>query len=862
MEEHARRLSPEALLAHAGWLRQLAASLVADPGAADDVVQDTCLAALLHPPTVDRPLEPWLARVARNFAFRGRRGELRRAAHELAAGPAREAPTPAQTVERLELQRSVVEAVLAIEEPFRTTIVQRYFEGHPAAEIARRFGVPGGTVRWRLKRGLAELRARLDGRFGSREGWYALLAPLARRGAGAGPGTLSPSAASSTVLSTMLAMSALKATAVLVMVVVAGVAWWSFAARSGPPASASIAAESAPAEPAGLEARPSTEGLARMPGDARQETALETGGEPALPAGAALVAPQTAVVEVRFVDATGAPWGGVRFGAHDERRPTAEWGPPVLSLADGRARLELVFPDPRLEDPRTFSHALAFLASRGGCTTVVQRALVRLGETTHLGDVVLAKGVRLSGRVLDEQGRGIPGATIGSTAAQLPPQEDGRLARHGSKAFDLPVTRSADDGTFVLDGVGAGTWRLWGHASGTRYGWSAPLAVTAERDLLALELVLPPLLAGDRIEGRVVDPDGNPMRTELVCRVHDARHGGFTRYEQVDEQGRFSILIEHDGETWDLTVNDFSGRLATASVEGVQPGTLDVVLRMRAQRFLDVAVLDTDGQPVEGAGFFIGAGGAWTEVRPEASGPGDYRMPLPDARFRLEVFARGFRTERYRPLDPASLPSPLEVVLRRAPAVRGRVLAAGQGVAGARVMLHRDSPDALETFNGFRCVMSALADAEGSTDADGRFVLFLDLDEGFWIRATAAGLAPAELGPIDPGRLASAPDFELVLTEGGAIEGRVLTGEGIDAEGTIVAINHGDGDPRTVRAGPGGVFRFEGLAPGKWQVLASDADVDPASGSYASLHEAAPIEWSCEVIAGRTTLYDLDLRSK
>ena len=55
---------------------------------------------------------------------------------------------------------------------------------------------------------------------------------------------------------------------------------------------------------------------------------------------------------------------------------------------------------------------------------------------------------------------------------------------------------------------------------------------------------------------------------------------------------------------------------------------------------------------------------------------------------------------------------------------------------------------------------------------------------------------------------------------------------------------------------------FEGLAAGKWQVLASAAELDPSSGTYSSLDEAQPIEWSCEVSAGRTTRYDLDLRSK
>src|SRR6185295_20333461 len=105
--------------------------------------------------------------------------------------------------------------------------------------------------------------------------------------------------------------------------------------------------------------------------------------------------------------------------------------------------------------------------------------------------------------VVDEQGHGIAKATIGSTRPQLPPEEDGLLRRHGSKAFDLPVVSSADDGTFVLEGVGAGEWRLWGRAAGTRYGWSEPIAVSAERDLGGLELVLPSLRDEDRIEGRV-----------------------------------------------------------------------------------------------------------------------------------------------------------------------------------------------------------------------------------------------------------------------------------------------------------------------------------------------------------------------
>jgi hypothetical protein len=544
--------------------------------------------------------------------------------------------------------------------------------------------------------------------------------------------------------------------------------------------------------------------------------------------------------------------------------PVWQWSQPALSQVDGRVQLELVFPDFWKDtdgQPIRSSH-LDFIASRSGCTTVARSALVRVGETTHMGDVVLGPAVRLSGRVLDEQGHGIPHATVGSTAAELPPEEDGHLRRHGSTAFDVPMTESSDDGTFVLDGVGAGTWRLWGHAPATCYAWSEPITVTLERDLAGLELVLTPLLSTDRIEGRVVDPQGAPFSAALMCDVHDPRHGGFGRGEQVDQQGRFSIVIEHDGETWDFTARDFSERFATTSVLGVQAGTLNVVLRMREKQFMDVSVRDAEGQPVEGAAFHIYVNGLYSSVPAEASAAGLYRLPVPDAPFAMEISARSYHTESRRRVEPASSPSPLEVILRRAPFVRGHVVAAGQAVAGAHVELRSDDPEALGTVGGYRCVMSTMPDVEGRTDADGRFELACDIDGAFWIRATAAGSAPAEIGPIDAERLAATADFELVLSAGGTLEGHVLLPEGRDAEGAIVAINHGDGAPRSTRAGPQGFFHFEGLAPGKWQVLASEADVDPSHTTYSSLSAAEPIEWSCEVSTGRTTRFDLDLRSK
>jgi DNA-directed RNA polymerase specialized sigma24 family protein len=62
--------TPEALLAHSAWMRALARSLLADASAADDVVQQAWIACVRRGPRDEVPLEPWLARVVRNFAWK------------------------------------------------------------------------------------------------------------------------------------------------------------------------------------------------------------------------------------------------------------------------------------------------------------------------------------------------------------------------------------------------------------------------------------------------------------------------------------------------------------------------------------------------------------------------------------------------------------------------------------------------------------------------------------------------------------------------------------------------------------------------------------------------------------------------
>jgi RNA polymerase sigma factor (sigma-70 family) len=171
--------SHEVLLQHAAWVRRLARELVHDRAAAEDLAQDTWLALLRARPAHDGPMRPWLARVARNrAALRLRRASARSAREHEAARP-EAVPSAEELVGRMELQRQLVEVVLALAEPYRGTIFLRFYEGLSAAEIAASRGCPESTVRSQLTRGLELLRARLDADHGGdRSTWATMLAPL------------------------------------------------------------------------------------------------------------------------------------------------------------------------------------------------------------------------------------------------------------------------------------------------------------------------------------------------------------------------------------------------------------------------------------------------------------------------------------------------------------------------------------------------------------------------------------------------------------------------------------------------------------------------------------------------------------
>ena len=152
----------ERLLADADWVRAVARRLIDDPSVADDVAQDAWLAALRRPPARDATPRAWMRVVVLNALRQLRRGEARRREREQRRVRPRDevAPSTLEVVERFSTQHAVASAVLALDEPYRETLLLRFYEDLSVRAIAERTGVPATTVQSRVSRGLAKAAAR------------------------------------------------------------------------------------------------------------------------------------------------------------------------------------------------------------------------------------------------------------------------------------------------------------------------------------------------------------------------------------------------------------------------------------------------------------------------------------------------------------------------------------------------------------------------------------------------------------------------------------------------------------------------------------------------------------------------------
>ena len=854
------------LLAHAEWLRDLARHLVGQSSQGEESVQDTWLAALRSPPHRGTPIRPWLARVLRNAIGQARRKAGHRRSREELAARDETVPSTDELAERIETQRMLAALVLDLPEPYRSVIMLRFYEGLTAAEIAKRQHVPAGTVRWRISEGLARLRLALGRRFdGGRSAWSMALVPIT----GAEWGRASAPAGALTVISGVLTTKLFMTAGVVlgsVALLLLGLGQLGNLSREG----AVEHVETAAHEPIPAGEGENDPGLERVKGQTteRREAAGGSGGFSA--EGAPEASLPTLHILARVVDSFGRPMAGTVLSVSYDKSATATSG------ADGWASLEVK------EVPRGARLWNCVVSAPGYALAEVPFSNEPGGEI-ELGEITMYAGGVVAGRIRDPSGQPLAGVLVLAHKSRLP--SDGWERGGHSRLATLATATTDPLGHFRLEGLRPGLVHVGAHKQGLQSSSLSEIPVREGTETGGIELTLS---KSHVIAGTLLGLDGEPVpAAEVTCSL---RHGDGDHYPCVattDAAGHFQLEGKRAGtarlrarRSLGAGVHGAMGEQAhVAELAGIRTGSLDVVLQLVEPRWIEVVLVDERGVPVDSAeaGVAEGRRDAWTafaalrwdyspELRPRET-PGTFWLELPLRPFHLHIESPGHQPVITDLLEPGALADSLQFTLTAWPAVRGRVLAGGKPLEGARVFVDLAVPDSVEfEMAGFPLLRRPANVGPATTDRHGRFRLPLDTRElegsTLFLRAVADGHASGVSAEMEPDSLEGLGEVEIHLSPGGAIEGMLRMEDGKDPAGTIVGASCGDAGIRTVRVESDGRFHFDHLRPGPWLVRTTPQEVPWGHFLTGDCQDGLlPVEWDCEVVEGHTASFDIDLAS-
>jgi RNA polymerase sigma factor (sigma-70 family) len=666
MEESATPVGMESLLQHREWVRRVARALVSDENLADDLEQEVWLDALQRPPRSSESPRGWLATALRHNLVDLRRSEAgRRRREESRARP--EAQGPGDVVAEAEGHRRLVVAVMDLPEPWRTTLLHRYFQDLPLAEAARREGAPLETVRTRVRRGLAILRERLDAEQGGDRGaWVTALLPLTAGGAAAkGTGAMAGAGASTALKWGGLLVQTLSKIAVAAGVVaVGGVLLWALsrgpvgpsaveeariarpaaarpaeippgtapAPRSAPPATA----PAPPAAPSSGAAAPVKDVPAAVPAVAEATPAAvappspapaparafqgEVSGRVLLLSDRSPVGGATVVLQRKWNPAEAVPKEAVPKEAAPREEPQT-----LVTDASGAFRFQSV-------PPGTFEVRASF---QGFAPRTLPAVVMDETAAGAAGlEALLVKGGAVEGVVFDERGSPAEGVTVRAHRSDTPPQS-------------AEATTGAD-GRYRFENLTAGSWRVEAVRGEGRIQ-SVVVAVaeggTAKADFRS----------GASISGTLVDAEGSVLPGAIVrARPKDMKGGYTSRDTRTDDAGAFTIADLQPGE-WVVSVQvlgevAFAGDITTVKV-GADPVT--VALRLERGEIAGRVTVKATGKPVERMGAQLslyplarGQDGKWRMAGNSSfmaflDAEGRYRFRgLAPGRYRLAVYPR------------------------------------------------------------------------------------------------------------------------------------------------------------------------------------------------------------------------------
>lgn len=856
-------ITPEALLEHQDFVRSLARSLLFDENQVDDVVQQAWMVALRTGPRQPGALKAWLGAVTRNLSRNQRRGDGRRQKHERRVPPRELAPSAGEIVQREEMRGRVVDAVLALAEPYRSTLVLRYLEELSPKEIAERTGEPASTVRVRVKRGLAQLRQHLDAEMGGdRQAWMLALVPFAAAGAGASVALAAGGAAG---------LGKWAGAAALALALLGG--WWVWDRAEAAQGGEIVEVQE---ESAGQEAVPDSgpsKTMAKSESGSTEMRRLEGEAPTELPPEA------MAGFRGRLIGPDGKPIAGglVRILSGDLGRKIYARLSPLRSPE--RARLdqkdERTDKDGRFVFSGIWPNSFHVLAAGRDRQITMRKVLDRLpsvGQVVDLGDVLLPQDPVVRGRVLMPDGRPAVGAWVWATefpgpalglirVPYLDPEgwlfdlQEFQKPRALSLQFlpsgmldalPLPWTLTDEKGAFELALPEGRNFALVARAAGAEPYVRNRIRARAGRtkDLGSIELK-----TGESLAGIVHDAAGAPVEgAEVLVAPLPAMRGTLALAFagsplHTDVEGRFeaqglprgaqilAAVRRGPGEPWIFSKRSHAGDKLRFALE--------------ARRDLDLLIVDGRGRPLPGPRVRVFAGGAKAEDvllgsdAPHGQGhelvegekPGQWTIAdVSSGPLRVLASVSGYVTRTFD--IPAASKSdgdtPIRLTLLAASPVEVTVFGPDRKpVAGATILSRPlDAPSWAEpgaTFNLFDDLKSSvLPIREGRTGRSGRLTIRSLAVGKVWLTARH----PLH-GQVS--RLVHLPSRHetLAFPEPCIVEGRIdATAEQLMKHPSMVHLwKIGGNDTEAMPNQPHlmvpdsqGHFRFEGVAPGKYLI--------------------------------------------
>jgi RNA polymerase sigma-70 factor, ECF subfamily len=158
---------------HSRLLFGLILRIVRDRGEAEDILQEVFVRvwnrAEVYDARMGLPL-PWIVRVARNCAIDRLRIRRVRATvnapaidvTNVEAAPTAGIQTPEAAVLEAERRQTLSGALAGLPAEQRQLIEAAFFDGYTHGELARRFGLPLGTVKTRIRAGMIAMRKGLE----------------------------------------------------------------------------------------------------------------------------------------------------------------------------------------------------------------------------------------------------------------------------------------------------------------------------------------------------------------------------------------------------------------------------------------------------------------------------------------------------------------------------------------------------------------------------------------------------------------------------------------------------------------------------------------------------------------------------